>query len=274
LKKKAESVKKGKCKLCLLDKELLDSHFVGKAVYRRLSEPSLRNPHPVMMAGDKAKQSSVQLRDYAFCADCEQTFNRRGENFLHANMATTAGFPLLNLFVGQTPLFAEADYKLFEGSKIPGLNCGAILHYGAGIFFKAAAHQWDYEGTPYSIDLGTHTEALRKFVKDGVPLPQDIVIGVSIASTPPKFLGCVVPAQMNISAYAEYKYYVSGIMYTLMVGDKIPIESQKALFSVLPFRPIFMMDDVSDQARDIMRGLTKNTRLSPGLQTLLKSQRP
>jgi hypothetical protein len=68
----------GTCKLCNKEKELLDSHFVGKAVYRRLSEPSLVNPHPVVVGKDGAKQSSEQVRDYVFCYDCEQLFNVKG----------------------------------------------------------------------------------------------------------------------------------------------------------------------------------------------------
>jgi hypothetical protein len=266
-------VKRGICKLCLLEKDLQDSHFVGKAVYKRLREPSLRNPNPVTITSNEARQSSIQVRDYAFCFDCEQIFNQRGESFIHSQIATTAGFPLLSLFAGQTPEFAELGYKVFEGTRIPGLDTEALLHYGAGIFFKAAAHKWDFDGTPYDIDLGKHTEALRKFVKDGVPLPPDIVIGLAIASTPPKFLGCFPPVQMNDTECVKYKFYVSGILYTLMLGDTIPTASQKGSFSVTPTRVLFMMDDVSDQGLDIMRQLAANSRLSPGVQQLLNEQR-
>jgi len=110
-------------------------------------------------------------------------------------------------------------------------------------------------------------------VKDGVPLPPDIVIGLAIASTPPKFLGCFPPVQMNDTECVKYKFYVSGILYTLMLGDTIPTASQKGSFSVTPTRVLFMMDDVSDQGLDIMRQLAANSRLSPGVQQLLNEQR-
>lgn len=266
-------MQRGICRLCQLEKDLQDSHFVGKAVYKRLREPSLRNPNPVTITTEEARQSSIQVRDYVFCADCEQIFNRRGESFIHTQIATTAGFPLLDLFAGHKPAFAELNYKVFEGTKIPGLDAEALLHYGAGIFFKAATHRWDFEGTPYGIDLGKHTEPLRRFVKDGVRLPADTVIGLAISSRPPKFLGCFPPVQMNDTECVKYKFYVSGILYTLMLGDTIPSASQRGSFSVTPTRVLFMMDDVSDQGRDIMRQLAANARLSPGLQQLLEEQR-
>jgi hypothetical protein len=47
---------------------------------------------------------------------------------------------------------------------------------------------------------------------------------------------------------------ISGILYTLMVGQ-VPEASRKFGFSVTDSRLIFLMDDLSDQGRDIMRQL-------------------
>jgi hypothetical protein len=261
------------CKLCLLEKDLQDSHFVGKAVYKRLMEPSLDNPHPVIVTSDYAKQSTTQVRDFVFCFDCEQTFNHRGEAWMHRRIATTAEFPLLDLFAQQTPLFAEEGYKLYDGTRIPNLDCAALLHYGAGIFFKAAAHVWDCEGLPYGIDLGAHTESLRKFVLDGVDLPPDLVIGLSLASTPPRFLGFFPPVAMDDPECLKYKFYVSGVLYTLMVGNDIPMASRQHSFSLKGSKLIFLMDDVSEQGRDIMKQLAARSKLSPKLEKFLKEGR-
>jgi len=40
---------RGVCKLCTLEKDLQDSHFIGKAVYRKLKEPSIRSPRPIVI---------------------------------------------------------------------------------------------------------------------------------------------------------------------------------------------------------------------------------
>lgn len=129
---------RGVCKLCRLEKDLQDSHFIGKVVYKKLMEPSLRNPQPVVITGKNLRQSPIQLRDYVFCFDCEQIFNLAGEWWMHKHIATTAGFRLLDLFTGQTPLFNNSDFVLYDAAKSPPVDCGAILEYGAGVFFKAA----------------------------------------------------------------------------------------------------------------------------------------
>jgi len=62
------------CKLCTLEKDLQDSHFIGKAVHKKLMEPSIRNPHPIVITSKNFKQSPLQLRDNVFCFDCEHRF--------------------------------------------------------------------------------------------------------------------------------------------------------------------------------------------------------
>lgn len=266
-------MERGICKLCLFEKDLQDSHFVGKAVYKRLKEPSLGNPNPVIITSDYAKQSTTQVRDFVFCSDCEQKFNHGGESWIHSRIATTNEFRLLDLFAGQPPVVAEDGYKLYEGAKIPGLDCAALLNYGAGIFFKAAAHVWNFEGLPCGIDLGPHTESLRQFVLNGVDLPADMVIGLSIASTRPKFLGFFPPVAMDDPECVKYKFYVSGVLYTLMVGSDIPAASRDLSFSVKGSKLIFLMDDVSEQGRDIMKQLAAGSKLATKLEKFMKEGR-
>jgi hypothetical protein len=79
--------KRGTCKLCMLEKDLQDSHFIGKAVYKKLMEPFIRNPQPIVITSENLKQSPVQLRDAVFCSDCEQIFN------LGANRGFTSILP-------------------------------------------------------------------------------------------------------------------------------------------------------------------------------------
>ena|SRR2546425_12432822 len=85
LAKSSESQEKGTmttpgiCKLCTLEKDPQDSHFIGKAVYKKLMEPSIRNPQPIVITSKNFKQSPLQLRDDVFWFDCEQIFNSGGE---------------------------------------------------------------------------------------------------------------------------------------------------------------------------------------------------
>jgi hypothetical protein len=76
-------MERGICKLCPIDKDLQDSHFLGKIVYQKLSEPSLKNPTPVMITRDTAKQSPIQIRDHVFCClSCSANCHVRDPNIL------------------------------------------------------------------------------------------------------------------------------------------------------------------------------------------------
>lgn len=51
----------GKCRLCLNDAELRDSHFIPQAAYKRVRGQGA-NPHPVVVHGRKVIQTAAQTR--------------------------------------------------------------------------------------------------------------------------------------------------------------------------------------------------------------------
>lgn len=266
---------RGICKLCKLEKDLQDSHFIGRAVYRKLMEPSIKNPQPVVITAKGIKQSPIQLRDDVFCFDCEQIFNSGGEAWMHGHIATTAGFRLLDLFTGQTPIFNEPDFVLYDAAMVPSVDCAAILEYGMGVFFKAAVHTWKFEdGTSSHIDLNPpRTEALRKFVHREAPLPNDMVLTVCLSSKAKQFWGVIPPLGMQPQGTEEerYYFYVSGVYYCLLVGSALD-QSMKALAfnKSRAMRPILVGDEWADQALGIMRNLTQGVPASPKLKQGLK----
>jgi hypothetical protein len=75
----------GQCKLCGKSKELCDSHYLPKSVYRSGRAEELTNPNPVVIANGQWKQVADQLRGYVFCLSCEQKLNESGEKWVMAN---------------------------------------------------------------------------------------------------------------------------------------------------------------------------------------------
>jgi hypothetical protein len=262
----------GICKLCGLDKELQDSHFVGKAVYRKANAPELENPSPVAFSRDKAQQSSMQLRDFVFCFDCEQIFNNRGERWIHQRIATTQDFKLLDLFTGQTPTVSQSDYKLFRCRDVSNLDCGAMLHYGAGIFFKAAVHKWVFEGdvTSYIEIDEEYVKALQSFVKNGVQLPQNILVVAGVASTKPRFLGFIPPVEMRASVGREFVFYVSGVLYWMKIGGHIDEAQGKISLSSSGYAFVFVNDDIESTAFSIMKTLATGSVPTERLRELMR----
>ena len=243
----------------------MDSHFIGKAVYRRLNEPSLLNPHPIVISADGPRQSSNQVRDYVFCYDCEQIFNQKGESWVHGQIATTAGFPMLEPLRRYTPIFLEPDMGLYDASAILEWDCEALLHYGAGVFFKAGVHDWPTEGGETKIDLGPYLEPLRNFVLGQGGFPDKYMnLALSIAGSAKPFLGCLPPVRVHDPETHKYQYYVCGLMYTLMVGKTIPRHMNKVSLAWKTPTVVFVRD-VSTQAIEMMK------KMSPDPDELLRA---
>jgi hypothetical protein len=133
---------------------------------------------------------------------------------------------------------------------------------------------WDFKGSPCSIEIGKYNEPLRKFVCDGVDLPSNVIISVGISSKKPDFIGFVPPSQMMEPQGVKFTFYVSGVLYTLRFGDDIPEAHRQTAFSSQNFKLIFLIDDLSDVGRDIMRQLVANSKPSPKLEQFMKKHFP
>jgi len=71
----------------------------------------------------------------------------------------------------------------------------------------------------------------------------------------------------------HFKFYVSGVIYTLTLGENIPDNFRNYVFSAKERKLIYLMDEVSDVGRDIMRQIVASARISPELEALAQSQK-
>jgi hypothetical protein len=131
----------GDCRLCLSkDVSLHHSHFMPRSLYPLFRAGDL---HPVRVSREKMAQTSEQVKDYVFCGDCEKTFNSGGESWIHTLFATLGGpFPLRDRLLTQAPVNDMGDVKLFAAGKNHDIDLPRIIHFGCGVFLKAAVHPW------------------------------------------------------------------------------------------------------------------------------------
>ena len=88
----------GKCKLCLLEKALCDSHLIPRAAYDYCRPP---DGNPLVANSKLIIESSRQLQYPLLCQDCEHVLNDGGEDWV-------------------VPLFARYDgtFKFFDFLKV------------------------------------------------------------------------------------------------------------------------------------------------------------
>src|ERR1700728_4711680 len=123
----------GTCKLCLRDRELCDSHFLPKAVYRRFRKGS--NRRPVVMTRNLVIASDRQVHDYLLCSECEQRFSV-AERYVIPLMAGDGGFPMREKLNGQ-PALPAGPYLRFAGKQV-GLDTNKLAYFAVSMVWRAA----------------------------------------------------------------------------------------------------------------------------------------
>src|SRR5438046_453557 len=101
-------MRKGKCKLCQREPvELLDSHLLPSAGYKRIRE-SQQGKTPPVITRERTMVKDDQVSDYVFCAECEGRFNKNGESWVLKNcFLFNKGFPLKQKLDECEPVYSE-----------------------------------------------------------------------------------------------------------------------------------------------------------------------
>src|SRR5271157_4357181 len=102
----------GTCKLCLRpNQELRKSHLMPAGMYRRTRSDDPLAPHPIVFTERGTHASSEQVTDYVFCADCEERFNKNGENYTLRLVTARARFRLLEQLDAVQPSFKKLEWR-------------------------------------------------------------------------------------------------------------------------------------------------------------------
>ena len=216
----------GKCELCGTVRDLHDSHYLPKGGYKRNRAGQLKNPNPVVISNGRAMQSSHQIRDYKFCAQCEKRFNDGGEAWVLSQIPADYAkpFPLHNVLdVSKAVRYADGT-MLFPAANIPAVDLKKLVYFGMSLFWRGTRRWSPVDGgTPPKIYLNLKQEkAIRKFLLGKTTLPDDVVITVAIwpyKIVAPNFM---VPRPDSGSAYRRYWFYYGGFIFLLAVGKNIP----------------------------------------------------
>ena len=92
-----------------------------KSLYRRArGDEDDDNRDPVTVSRRRASQSSMQVKDYVLCRDCEQRFSALGENYALRELAKDGAFPLHESLIAQTPVALLGSLKQFSTSLAEG----------------------------------------------------------------------------------------------------------------------------------------------------------
>jgi hypothetical protein len=260
---------KGTCKLCLTaDAELRDSHFTPKSTYGLFHDGT---NEPVRFVEKSLFPSSKQVKDYVFCGDCEQLFNREGENWFCPLLPTVGGpFPLRERVMKGPVLYRDETTAVFQAANNPEVDTAKLTHFALGMFYKAAVHSWKKDAAePHMLMEPENLEAIRQYLLGQSDLPKRMALCITVDSL-------TTPLQMSVQPYRmedaqglkRYVFYLAGVLFQLFVGEDAA-EKNVACFGVHPGRPIWMQN-VSIVVRDTSREEFKGAKRTKKLEETLK----
>jgi len=157
-------MKKGKCKLCLLEKRLCRSHLIPRAVYALCRAQKAPNPNPMMVTHKLALQTSRQAQWPLLCFECEQLLREKGEDWVLPQLAQYGDiFPFGETLKASPYLFIEPDVAAYALDGHPTLRADDLVHFAMGIFWKGSVHSWVGKGAEPWLNLRDHRVSQKTF---------------------------------------------------------------------------------------------------------------
>jgi hypothetical protein len=72
----------------------------------------------------------------------------------------------------------------------------------------------------------------------------------------------------------KYSFYVPGIFYTLYIGKHIPEIAKLAAGNAEIEKPVYLLAEASESAKEIVKILASNARRSPRVEQLIRTPPP
>ncbi len=235
----------GKCKLCLKDGELQESHLLPAAVYKMCRPESGEITDPVGIRNDpKTKtlrvfQSSRQITGYVLCSDCEQILNIKGEDWVLPQLSTLQGFPLYDKLTTVKPEIVDEDMSAYASIRVPDIRTDSLTHFAMGIFWKAGVNDWQTGHGALRLKLGPYQDEMRSFLLDGL-FPRHAWLMISIVPPSLPTISAYMPYTSKADGYTFHSFYVPGIEFMLTLGKRTPDFLRATCIVSNPLRPILV----------------------------------
>lgn len=246
----------GICKLCLVQKELVDSHLMPRALY---SYCRSADAEPIKISSEIALSTSRQTKAYLLCSKCEGVLNEGGEMWILPKLAgiDRKSFPLYEIISSEAPAFDEPDMKIYYGANIPGLEIGKITHFAMGLFWKAGVHSWHKDGKTSRIELGPYAEKIRKYLIGDDAFPRHVTLSVNVTE-PSKAMNVFTDPDETFSREGGCRThfcYVPGLLFILNIGRQISRELALGCFAADRHHPIVVSDVLHDHLEGVLRNM-------------------
>lgn len=232
----------GVCALCRRTRELRDSHFLPKALYRLARASGKQNPHPVRVTLSGSQQTAFQARSRLLCSECEARFDQSGESWVMRNCYRGRGvFRLRECLDKANPIASEAELLMYSALESPGIDIDKLVYFCTSVFWRASIRDWDIDGQRYeSLSLGTkYSEEIRLYLLGASSFPRSATVMVLLSKLRTPVLLFNFPDSIRIDEGWCHRLHIPGITFLLTIGKH---SAESRVFCILrsPSHPIFV----------------------------------
>jgi hypothetical protein len=219
----------GKCKLCLKQKQLQESHLMPSALYA----PGKKGIQ--FATRSQSGQNPQHMKAHLLCSDCEQRFNRLGESEVLRWLAPKARkqFPLhdrlrVALPCGEIPpqsVYNSTDvgYSVYNGNDV-GLDTEKFAYFTLSVAWRRSIHEWiNFDGTPLPpMNLGAFGEDMRKFLLGETGFPPDTAIMIIVCSDAHSREFWTSPSGDVVCNCLGIEFLARGVYFRALMGYQLP----------------------------------------------------
>ena len=255
----------GVCKLCLLTKELQDSHFISAALYKIAN----RRGGAIVKTPGLFIAISNQVHDYLFCRECEQLFSRKGEDYLIPLVKQDPNnFPLLKILTQSKPLGPTGPNNgtPFSGPA-SGIDNEKLAYYALSMFWRGAVHVWrTLNQQTTSIQMSAEDqEAIRQYLHEESGWPSGIVLQVTVCADLFSQDNVLAPVDWENNMYQGSSMVVFGIFFDMVRGVKPGAREWSLCCMSRPNNVIFLRNCES-MSRALENDMRKTAKIADNLK--------
>jgi hypothetical protein len=212
----------GTCKLCLKTKSLRRSHFLGRAVYKRLRNPHAVVKDPIWISKNVALLTSRQTTARLLCAECEDRFSRSGENYVSRLMWNKGAFPFFDRLRVVPSIGFSPGQGVYSGPAA-GIDTARLAYYAVSVVWRGAVNDWVLPTGHHAgrLDLRGCEEVLRAYLLGESGFPKDAAVLVTVATDRKSQCVAYEPSEA-LPHCGAYGFLVLGIHFYVFLAPVIP----------------------------------------------------
>jgi len=252
----------GLCKLCLRTRELQNSHLMPRALYKYVREPKKSKPDPILVSRTVTGRVSRQIKDYVLCKDCEDRFNRNGENYVLRQVWNGQTFPLRDRLTVAMERHTLSEALAYSGTDV-GVDTDKLGYFALSVAWRAAVHTWkaQFGESSTAVNLGQFQEPIRQYLLGVAAFPPGVNVVVHICSDRNSKECFYAPTPISGVPCTGFVMLALGIHFVVVIGSGVPRE----ICCVNSSHRLIFKRDCSQKLEEAFAQLIPNSRLTKGM---------